>query len=152
MGARGPAPKPTALKIIEGNPGRRPLNRAEPKPSPIAPDCPAWLDKVGKAEWRRIAPELERLGLLTGVDLVAMAGYCQSYSRWRACLTVLAKEGLTVETSSGYLMPRPEVAIGNRALVDMRAFCVQFGLTPSARSRMQLYEPGQDDDQDSPFD
>lgn len=153
MGARGPAPRPSALKILEGNPGHRPINRSEPKPRPVAPKCPDWLDRRAKAEWRRISPELERLGLLTGIDMTAMAGYCQSYARWRQCQEVLAKDGLTFKTESGYLMPRPEVAIGNRALIEVRAFCVQFGLTPSARARMQLSEgPGDDDGEDGIWD
>lgn len=153
MGQVGRTPKPTALKVLEGNPGHRPLNRAEARPKPIAPDCPSWLDAGAKREWRRIAPALERLGLLTEIDGAALAGYCQSYARWRQCQEVLRKKGLTFETQSGYLSARPEVAIGNRALIEVRAFCVQFGLTPSARARMQLYEAGNDyEEQDSPFD
>lgn len=153
MGARGPAPKPTALKVLDGNPGRRPLNLNEPKPRPIAPDCPSWLDAGAKREWRRIAPALERLGLLTEIDGAALAAYCQSYSRWRQSQEVLRKKGLTFETASGYLMPRPEVGIGNRALIELRAFCTQFGMTPAARARMQLYETGSDyDEEESPFD
>lgn len=153
MGARGPAPKPTALKVLEGNPGHRPINRTEPKPRPVAPRCPSWLDAEAKREWRRIAPSLERIGLLTEIDGAALAGYCQSYARWRQCQHVLAKEGLTFKTESGYTAARPEVAIGNRALIEIRAFCAQFGMTPSARARMQLYEAGGDyDEEDSPFD
>ena len=153
MGARGPAPKPTALKVLEGNPGHRPINRSEPRPRPVAPKCPTWLAAEAKREWKRIAPALERLGLLTEIDGVALAGYCQSYARWRQCQEVLAKDGLTFKTESGYTAARPEVAIGNRALIEVRAFCVQFGLTPSARARMQLYEAGGDyDEEDSPFD
>ena len=30
MGKRGPAPKPTALKVLQGNPGKRKLNDSEP--------------------------------------------------------------------------------------------------------------------------
>lgn len=153
MGARGPAPKPTALTLLEGNPGHRPINRSEPKPRPVAPTCPSWLDKQAKQEWRRIAPLLERLGLLTEIDGAALAGYCQSYARWRQCQEVLAKDGLTFTTGTGYVQARPEVAIGNRALIEVRAFCVQFGLTPSARARMQLYEAGGDyDEEDGTWD
>lgn len=32
MAARGRKPKPTALKVLEGNPGKRPLNDHEPIP------------------------------------------------------------------------------------------------------------------------
>jgi len=153
MGARGPAPRPSALKLLEGNPGHEKLNRTEPKPRPVAPKCPTWLAAEAKREWKRIAPALERLGLLTEIDGVALAGYCQSYARWRQCQEVLAKDGLTFSTESGYVSPRPEVAIGNRALIEIRAFCAQFGLTPSARARMQLIEAGGNyDEEDSPFD
>lgn len=151
MGARGPAPKPTHLKALEGNPGHRPLNRSEPKPLPVAPKCPSWLDPDAKREWKRVAPELERLGLLTQVDMAALAGYCQSYSVWKTCTETLREEGMTYTTDKGYVGQRPEVAIAARALADVRAFCVQFGLTPSARARMTLPE-APDDDADSPFD
>ena len=42
MGARGPAPEPTALKILAGNPGKRKLPENEPQPQGT-PICPAWL-------------------------------------------------------------------------------------------------------------
>ncbi|MEQ8198694.1 MAG: phage terminase small subunit P27 family, partial [Clostridiaceae bacterium] len=32
MAQRGRKPKPTAIKVLEGNPGKRPLNKNEPKP------------------------------------------------------------------------------------------------------------------------
>ncbi len=73
----GTKPKPTALKLLEGNPGKRPLPMNEPKPAPTAPKCPSWLHKDAKKEWKRISTELERLGLLTQVDMAALAGYCE---------------------------------------------------------------------------
>jgi len=151
VGARGPAPLPTNIKRLNGNPGHRPLNVAEPKPLPIAPECPSWLDKEAKKEWKRVAPELERLGLLTKVDGTALQGYCQAYATWKQCTEALQKHGLVMETQSGYLQQRPEVSIGNKALDQVRAFCIQFGLTPSARARMTLPESG-DGDNEGTFD
>lgn len=151
MGARGPAPKPPDLKLLEGNPGHRPIKTSGPKPRPVAPKCPNWLDSDAKREWKRVAPELEALGLLTQVDMAALAGYCQSYSLWKQCTEELAESGLTYTTDKGYVGQRPEVSIAARALADVRAFCVQFGLTPSARARMTLPE-APDSDEDSPFD
>lgn len=55
MAQRGRKPKPTALKVLEGNPGKRQLNVVEPKPRNKAPKCPAWLDAEAKKEWRRLA-------------------------------------------------------------------------------------------------
>lgn len=137
---RGRKPKPTHLKILEGNPGKRPLNKNEPKPMPIAPKCPHWLSPEAKREWKRVAPELERLGLLTQIDRAALAAYCQAYARWREVEEVIRKQGLTLTTESGYVMPRPEVKIAEKAMQTIRAFCSEFGLTPSSRSRMTLPE------------
>lgn len=68
MAQRGRKPKPTALKELEGNPGRRPLNGAEPKPERKAPRCPSWLEEEAKKEWRRMGRILEQMGLLTEMD------------------------------------------------------------------------------------
>ena len=145
MGERGPAPKPTAIRELEGNPGHRPINRNEPKPEPGAV-CPDWLPDEAKAEWGRVAPELERMGLLTKVDTSALAAYCAAYARWRAAEEAIAEHGLTFVTSSGYAAQRPEVGIANKAMADIRAFCKEFGLTPSARGRMSV--PGADEPTD----
>jgi hypothetical protein len=51
MGLRGPAPEPTALKLLRGNPGKRPLNTLEPKPpTGKRPHCLAHLDEVARKE------------------------------------------------------------------------------------------------------
>lgn len=86
-----------------------------------------------------MAPELHRLGLLTVVDMAALAAYCDAYSTWRQATRALQKHGLT-ETSARSRMARarPEVAIRTQALATLRAFCTEFGMTPSARSRMQV--------------
>ena len=63
MATPGRKPKPTSLKVLEGNPGKRALNDTEPKPEKKAPKCPTWLNKEAKKEWKRIATELEALGI-----------------------------------------------------------------------------------------
>ena len=79
---RGRKPKPTALKIAEGNPGKRAINGYEPKPPSSLPDCPPHLSEVARDEWQRIAGSLNKIGLLTQVDRTTMAAYCQCYGRW----------------------------------------------------------------------
>ena len=79
MAQRGRKPKPTAIKELEGNPGKRPLNDAEPKPERKAPPCPKWLEPEAKKEWRRLSKQLEQIGVLTEVDQAAFASYCQAY-------------------------------------------------------------------------
>ena len=148
---KGRKPKPTELKLIEGNPGKRPLPENEPKPEPIAPKCPTWLHKDAKKEWKRIAPQLEKLGLLTQVDMAALAGYCESWAQYKRSIEFIHKHGevYPIKDDEGrvkYLQQVPQVSIANKALQQVRAFCAEFGLTPSARGRMVV--PGADDKED----
>lgn len=137
MGRRGPAPKPTHLKIIEGTfrKDRAPAN--EPKPKPYVPTCPRWLGHEAKAEWRRIVPELMQLGLLTKIDRSALAAYCGAYEMWYEAKKSLDEAGTLVQvTESGYVAPRPEVGIINSALKTMKAFLAEFGMSPASRTRV----------------
>ena len=52
-GGGGRKPTPTTLKELKGNPGRRPLNEAEPKPAARLPSPPAHLSRSARREWRR---------------------------------------------------------------------------------------------------
>ena len=65
MAQRGRKPKPTAIKELEGNPGKRLLNADEPKPERKVPPCPKWLEPEAKKEWRRLSKQLEQIGVLT---------------------------------------------------------------------------------------
>ena len=151
----GRKPKPTNLKIIEGNPGRRPLNKNEPKPPPVAPECPEWLSDKAKEEWARAAPTLERLGLLTELDRVAFAGYCQNYAKWVEAEKFLKEKGNTYgyskkdergNTISVYIAQFPQVAIARQCMEQLIKLCAEFGLTPSSRGRMSLPNEGNEDD------
>lgn len=160
MAVRGRKPKPVELKILEGNPGNHPLNDERPKPAPLAPRCPSWLSRRAKAEWRRVAPELETLGLLTTLDMAALASYCQAWARVEQCTRVLDREGLTYEsrrvsedddgeaTVTVLIKARPEVAMEQRYIATAMRLCVEFGMTASSRGRMVVPGAGDDDDDD----
>jgi P27 family predicted phage terminase small subunit len=160
---KGRKPKPTALKVLEGNPGKRPLPTNEPKPAPLAPKHPAWLHRDAKKEWKRVAPQLERLGLLTSLDMAALAGYCQAYARYKEAEEFLNKHGTTYTVwerdqdgaikydDSGEPILRqmhswPQVQIAHKSLQQIRLFCVEFGFTPSSRGRISV--PGAQDSDD----
>lgn len=136
MAQRGRKPKPTALKVLEGNPGKRPLNGAEPAPARKAPRCPSWLEAEAKREWKRMGRILEQMGLLTEMDMAAFAGYCQAYARWKEAEEFISQHGTMVRTPNGYLQQVPQVSIAQTNMKIMLRFCEQFGLTPSARSRI----------------
>jgi len=136
MAQRGRKPKPTALKVLEGNPGKRPLNVNEPKPINKAPACPKWLDDDAKKEWRRLSKQLESLGVLTELDMAAFAAYCQSYSRWKSAEEFITKHGMIYKTSNGSWASVPQASESHKYFKDMARLCEQFGLTPSSRSRV----------------
>lgn len=160
MAKMGRPKKPTTLKVLEGNPGKRPLPKNEPKPTPVVdvPNPPAWLNTYGKKAWKRLAPELERLGLLTVVDLEAFTAACQSYGIWVECEKFFKKKdpmtskpyGRTYEytNKAGETneIARPEVKIGQKALEHFRSFMTEFGLSPSSRAGIDVKPTKQEKD------
>ena len=151
MATRGRKPKPTALKALEGNPGKRPLNEHEPVPPKGAIRCPAWLEAEAKKEWKRLAPSLEAMGVLTAVDITAFAGYCQAYARWKEAEEFISKHGSIFQTTSGYVQQVPQVSIAQQNLKIMQSFCSEFGLTPATRSRI-IAGSGGDGEADDPME
>jgi P27 family predicted phage terminase small subunit len=141
---RGRKPKPTYLKLLNGNAGKRPLNEHEPEPAPAIPTPPAELCEDAKLEWERVAPLLHQLGTLSEIDRAALAAYCQAYGRWLKAERAVAimgerdqlTSGLMIKTTNGNPIQNPLVGIANRAMVDMVRYAAEFGMTPSARSRI----------------
>jgi len=138
--------EPTALKKLKNNPGRRPLPKNEPEPKIRIPSAPAHLSPYAKTEWKRISRELYNLGLLSGVDRSALGAYCQCYSRWRTAEEHLNKDakdkgaiggGLIIKTTNENLIQSPLVGIANKAMADMIKYAAEFGMTPSARTRIE---------------
>jgi P27 family predicted phage terminase small subunit len=137
----GRRPKPTALKELQGNPGKRALNKNEPKPTGI-PTCPSHLDRIAKAEWKRVSYELLSVGLLTVVDRSALGAYCAAFARWVKAEKELQNKPAVVKAPSGYPMPNPYIGIANSALDLMRKFLTEFGMTPASRSRIHVEPAG----------
>ena len=140
MGLRGTKSKPSKLKELQGNPGKRAVNKSEPQPEAKIPPCPKHLSAEAKKEWRRISRELYTLKLLTAVDRAALAAYCQCWARWVQAEEELAKEttAMVVSTDKGYEYPNPWIAIANSALKQMKSFLAEFGMTPSSRSKVTV--------------
>ena len=138
---RGPPRLPSKIVQLRGNPGKRRRNRSEPKPKAGAGTCPTWLSTEAKREWRRIVPELERLGLATTLDRALLAVYCDAWAQFQRTTKVLQQEGSTFTTKGGFVRQRPEVAIQRAAVDTIRQLAAEFGLSPSARSRIEVDPP-----------
>jgi P27 family predicted phage terminase small subunit len=134
-------PIPTYLKLLRGNPGKRPI-RSEPEPA-IAddvPDPPVFLSGYARDEWWRVAPELYRLKLLTLIDIAAFAAYCQAFARWRSAEEVLAEMAKHDPETHGLLGgtgQNPLVRIAANAAADMVRYAGEFGMSPAARTRIR---------------
>lgn len=134
---RGRRPKPTAMKVAAGNPGKRPLNAAEPKPAAGPVECPAELDGAARREWDRIAPILTAMGVLTPADATGLAVYCQTWSDYLRYCRTLARKGHIVHTSNGNVVQSPFVGMRNRSALILANYLGRFGLTPADRVRLQ---------------
>lgn len=139
MGRRGPRPKPTNLKIIEGTyrKDRAPENEARPQ-DPAAP--PSWLRKDQLAVWSEVVPHLERVGLATTADQVVLGRYVDMLTAW----VTLAKDirGLTKSsryhyTEAGTHRVHPAFAEFRTLGAELLKLEREFGMTPSARTGIE---------------
>lgn len=152
---RGRKPRPTAFRVLNGNPGHRPTNDREPEPPPLddfetPPDVLSAIpDAV--AEWRRLAPLLRRCKQITEADRTALLALCIEWARYLEAQTKAFPR--VVKAPSGYAMPNPWIAIQRGALAACLKLWPELGLTPSSRSRVQTADgPGPDGDPFSEFD
>lgn len=147
---RGRKPKPTTLHVLHGtfNSTRHADRANEPRPQGKLLKPPEFLDAIAREEWQRVRKELHDLGLLTAVDRSALAAYCVSYSRWVQAEEAIKSQALMVKNGEA-IGPNPFIAIANRAMEQMMRAAAEFGMTPSARTRVRT-EPkkqGGDDDE-----
>jgi P27 family predicted phage terminase small subunit len=138
---RGRKPKPTETKRAAGNPGRRPLNKAEPTPPPALPAPPAHLDEPASEKWRELSAQLFTQGVLTTIDVDALAFYCVLFSRWQKAERIVREQGEIVTTALGNLVQNPYLSIANKSMEKMMGISVEFGMTPSSRSRVSVANP-----------
>lgn len=146
---RGRKPKPHNLRVIEGNPGKRSMSRDIPKPPVSAGlSAPSHLNGDGKRHWTEMARQLEVLGLLAAIDRGALAALCQAYGVWADAERRLKAYNLSekgrkagaylIETPSGAIIQHPLVTIARDARRDYLKASAEFGMTPSARQRVEV--------------
>lgn len=140
---RGRKRTPSAIHVLRGLPGRRQPPQDEPRPDPVVDlEPPAWLDVEAQAEWQRVAPMLRRLGVLTESDVAGLLGYCEAWATWKAATQQIRKWGMVLKAKDGAVpVVSPYVKIAHDALMHMRAFLVEFGMTPSSRARVHAVKP-----------
>lgn len=151
MGLRGPKPMPNNLRVLTGNRGKRPLsnNAGVISPDIEVPECPAHLSIEAKKEWKRVAPELLKMRIITQLDMAALAVYCQAYAKWvdaEQKIKELGEAGLIDQTPSGYKQISVWQQLSSRAIEQMHKWMAEFGMTPANRAKIQQAQvPEQND-------
>lgn len=160
MGARGPAPKPSELRAIEGGAGKggrdlshRPSKRT-PKYAPLTEHPPDWLPREAKAEWRRLMAEFDRIpGLVQRPDRAAFIAWCQEWARYVEASRDVNERGAVILTVPDELRDdgrpvyiregkNPNVQIARDCLTHIIALSSRFGLTPGDRARLNIGKGG----------
>lgn len=148
MGRRGPSQTPTRVLQLRGTfrKDRHGDPETEPKFELLTemPPPPVVLDGIGRFEWNRVGPELIAKQLLADVDLAAFTLYCLNVSRVIAAERIIMQEGLTTWSQSG-AKAHPAVLIARQAGAEVRKFAQEFGMTPSARTRVKAVEGSGDE-------
>lgn len=156
----GRRPKPTAVKVLAGNPGKRPLNVSEPKPRESSARAPRGLGVEGSRFWRKYAPALAALGVLTEVDEPGLRMAAEHFEVAVRAATELrqpgkligadesgeplyAQQGLVVEDKDGNVRKNPLLQVLRDHSAALRSYLVEFGMTPAARSKLHMSEEEQ---------
>lgn len=135
MGRPGPIPTPTELKKLRGNPGKRPLPTEVEPPAVRAPSMPKGLPPEAQMFWKRYAPDLAKLGLLTRVDTATLQ---MAATHWWVCqraMEELTSGGgqLMREDEDGVLRKHPLLQVLRDNSGAFLRYVAQFGMSPSAR-------------------
>lgn len=149
----GRKPKPNNLKLLTGNPGKRPINVHTFSPASEIPPCPAVLKGEARKEWKRITEELHQYHMIGKVDRGLLSMLCTTWARYVEAEEMIEKaarngaSGLFVKTPNGFPVQSPWVAVSNKAIETYKGLCAEFGLSPAARVRVapqttQLALPG----------
>ena len=156
MGKRGPAPRPTPLKVLHGVRASR-INYAEPIPAMDVVEAPEGLSEAARALWDRLAPDLVRRHVLTGWDVEAFSAWCSAAALAREAAEHIDKEGAVVDAP---VFDRNGVRTGERrvksqwlgvwrdAVDTMARYGARFGMTPSDRAQIKVDAPHSDVDSD----
>lgn len=149
MGARGPQPKPSALKQAQGTyrPDRATANEAQ---AVGKPKCPAWLNKDQKAEFRRVVKLLDQIGLVGAVDANVLTRYAILWMRWREAEAMVDKlgEAFPIRDDDGKVRSFKRSPYATAALElagQLHRLESALGMNPSARSRINVDAPASGD-------
>ncbi len=146
MARRGTKPKPAALKLLAGNPGKRRI-RPEPSAPSGEPPMPTRLlvEPLAVAKWKELVPLLLGIGTLTTGDGEALALLCEVHAAAQQALLELRASGPVLHTDTA-LKANPAGPLFRSLAALQQSLMAEFGLTPSSRVRLAAKEATAKDD------
>jgi len=143
----GPAPLSIEDKELRGNPGKKALTPKELRPKLEVlfelPPAPEYLGTYGIKEWERTGPLLVGAKMLTESDLPAFQAYCMNIDLLVKSQIDIQENGMMVMGHRGWIR-NPAISAFGQASTAIRGFVAEFGLSPSARSRIRIPKDDQD--------
>lgn len=142
-------PIPTETHILRGNPGHKTKADLDIDRQPkseivtVLPPPPDYFGEYAAKEWNRTGPLLIQNKLLQEADIPVFAAYCMNIELLIQAQFEIKKNGMLVLGARGKVR-NPAIAAFGQASTAIRGFATEFGLTPSARSRIKL--PADDSD------
>ncbi|MDQ1736586.1 MAG: hypothetical protein QOH56_2837 [Pseudonocardiales bacterium] len=147
MAKRGPAPMPTALRLLHGETRPSRINRDEPQPSAADVVCPSSLSEPAKVHWARLAPDLITQNVLTSWDVDTFGLLCEVLEINRVAMADLAENGtasvsvyrvLADGTALTRLSKNPSWTIARESAQLITTIGGRFGMNPSDRAALHV--------------
>lgn len=146
---RGRKPKPTVLKLIDGNNGKNKINKNEPVAVGDLSEPPEWFSDDQKATWA-YAIDHAPSGLLKKIDKSALMAWVIAEDLFRQAVLQVNKMNLIIKSPvKGDPMQNPYLPIVNKQAVNMLKAAAELGFTPSSRSRVTIDKS--EDNDENPF-
>lgn len=130
--------KPTRMKELAGNPGKRPLNKSEPKTSSL-PMAPSGMTARAKTAWAKIVHAMPP-GVYTALDSNLLAAYCEAVSLHGQATAKLTKGPLEITGSTGQVKVTPWIGVQSEAARLIATLGAKLGLDPVSRQQINSEE------------
>ena len=131
MGQKGPLPIPHARRRNK----REDVGNAVRVGSPTPPRN---LKGEARAEWQRVVPELEAIGVLAVMDRAVLIRYCMAWAEWCDLQKKVEETGMLIKGRLDTLVRNPLVLLRNDAGRTLADLGKELALTPNARLRAGL--------------
>lgn len=128
---------PTVLKLLRGNPGKRPINHDEPVIEGDLPAPPDWMTPLQQDIWTKAQADAPK-NLLKSLDYSVFTAWVVACAAHQEATIKVAETGLVVKGKTGAPQKNPFLAIADRQALIMIRTAAEMGFTPVSRSKVKV--------------